>query len=400
MPVFREPGVAAAYDPHALFVNPSSTDPTTDNMGDPLIAGAWYYNTATFKLRVYSGTAWADFATAAGTVTGDLTVTGNLSVGGNTTLGDATGDTLTINPGAVTWTNNPTHSGNHVFSSDVTVHGTFTNNGVPVFARSLATTNAAVKSATFRTNTTGTAAAGLGGQLEFEVENASGTLKSGAFIEAVMTDATNTSEDFKFLFKTMAAGAAATTQFALDSTAAVFTPIVALPNGAVGAPALTFSSDPDTGLYSVGADNLGFTANGVVRGSVSSSRSWFDQALYVGTDAAAGSISNVARIGGGIFSTATGSNSQATGVATTQFTVPSMAGTYGTWIVTGSLAGSNDVANYHAVSLLTCNGSSSVAVAAMKTATLLSITLSGMNLQMTQTSGITSTVSWTATRIA
>lgn len=58
---------------------------------------------------------------ATGTFT-NLT-TGTLTVTGNTTLGDASGDTLTIAPNAVTWSNNPTHSGNHTFSGNVTIQG-------------------------------------------------------------------------------------------------------------------------------------------------------------------------------------------------------------------------------------------------------------------------------------
>lgn len=50
----------------------------------------------------------------------------NLNVSGNTTLGDAAGDTLTIAPSAVTWSNNPTHSGNHTFSGNVSVNGNTT----------------------------------------------------------------------------------------------------------------------------------------------------------------------------------------------------------------------------------------------------------------------------------
>lgn len=46
----------------------------------------------------------------------NLTLTGNLTVEGNTTLGNASGDTLTVAPNAVTWSNNPTHSGNHTWS--------------------------------------------------------------------------------------------------------------------------------------------------------------------------------------------------------------------------------------------------------------------------------------------
>jgi hypothetical protein len=49
----------------------------------------------------------------------------NLVATGNTTLGDASGDTLTIAPNAVTWSNNPTHSGNHNFSASVTAEEMF-----------------------------------------------------------------------------------------------------------------------------------------------------------------------------------------------------------------------------------------------------------------------------------
>lgn len=45
----------------------------------------------------------------------NFTVTGNLAVNGNTALGNAAGDTLTVAPSAVTWSNNPTHSGSHTF---------------------------------------------------------------------------------------------------------------------------------------------------------------------------------------------------------------------------------------------------------------------------------------------
>jgi hypothetical protein len=64
------------------------------------------------------------------TVTGDLAVTGalalanlvltgNLTVQGNTTIGNAGADTLTIVPNAVTWSGNPTHSGNHTYSGAI-----------------------------------------------------------------------------------------------------------------------------------------------------------------------------------------------------------------------------------------------------------------------------------------
>lgn len=41
------------------------------------------------------------------------------------------------------------------------------------------------------------------------------------------------------------------------------------PNGAVGAPTYSFSADPNTGVYSVGADDLGITTGGTLRWDVS-----------------------------------------------------------------------------------------------------------------------------------
>lgn len=78
------------------------------------------------------------------TPTNALTVAGNFNVTGNTTIGDAPTDTLTVHPNAVTWSNNPTHSGNHTFSGNVTVQGnttlgdaagdTITVTGTPTFS--------------------------------------------------------------------------------------------------------------------------------------------------------------------------------------------------------------------------------------------------------------------------
>lgn len=58
--------------------------------------------------------------------TSTLQVTGTFAVSGNTTIGDAAGDTLTVAPNAVTWSNNPTHSGNHTFSGNLVVNGNTT----------------------------------------------------------------------------------------------------------------------------------------------------------------------------------------------------------------------------------------------------------------------------------
>lgn len=76
----------------------------------PPITGAYSLGSTTFK--------WLNLW-----LSGDANVGGNLVVSGNSTLGDAAGDTVTINPNAVSWPNNPTHSGNHTFTGNVIIRG-------------------------------------------------------------------------------------------------------------------------------------------------------------------------------------------------------------------------------------------------------------------------------------
>lgn len=61
------------------------------------------------------------------------TTTGAVAVGGNFTAGSSSGHTMTVHPSAVTWVNNPTHSGNHTFSGNVTL-GAGSGNAVTINA--------------------------------------------------------------------------------------------------------------------------------------------------------------------------------------------------------------------------------------------------------------------------
>jgi hypothetical protein len=65
---------ADAFDD--VYLGSKSSDPTTDNDGDPLAAGMLYYNTVSNIMRIYSGSAWENvavstsgFATLAGVET-------------------------------------------------------------------------------------------------------------------------------------------------------------------------------------------------------------------------------------------------------------------------------------------------------------------------------------------
>ena len=76
----------AAYDNFDdRYLGPKASDPTVDNDGNALIAGALYFNTALGYMKVYTGTAWVDayaagtsfVAKAGSTMTGALVLYGN-----------------------------------------------------------------------------------------------------------------------------------------------------------------------------------------------------------------------------------------------------------------------------------------------------------------------------------
>lgn len=81
-----------------------------------------------------------------------------------------------------------------------------------------ATTNTVVDVLRVDRQSSGTPAVGIGVGIEFAVETAAGNTEVGAMIEAVTTDVTAASEDFDLVFKTMAAGAAATEAMRIKST--------------------------------------------------------------------------------------------------------------------------------------------------------------------------------------
>ena len=67
---------AASYDNFDdRYLGAKSSDPTLDNDGNALLTGAIYWNTASSKLRVWGGSAWADVLATGG----DMLSTNNLS---------------------------------------------------------------------------------------------------------------------------------------------------------------------------------------------------------------------------------------------------------------------------------------------------------------------------------
>jgi hypothetical protein len=117
--------------------------------------------------------------------------------------------------------------------------------------------------------------------------------------------------------------------------------------------------------------------------------------VLVGTTSNAGVTTNTAQVVGGVFSTATGTVTAAHSTATTIFTATSV--TIGCYIVTIGLAGSGTV--YNTVGLVVTDASASK-VTILSQGALSNITSSGLTVQATQTSGISQTIYWTATRIS
>lgn len=58
------------FDFNKRYLGAHATDPTTDLNGDPLVAGALYYNTTLQGMREYNGTTWVEFSSAASATIG------------------------------------------------------------------------------------------------------------------------------------------------------------------------------------------------------------------------------------------------------------------------------------------------------------------------------------------
>jgi len=59
------------------YLGAKASDPTLDNDGDALTAGDMYFNTGSDRMRVYSGSAWADVAADAATLVAKTSATGS-----------------------------------------------------------------------------------------------------------------------------------------------------------------------------------------------------------------------------------------------------------------------------------------------------------------------------------
>jgi hypothetical protein len=143
------------------------------------------------------------------------------------------------------------------------------------------------------------------------------------------------------------------------------------------------------------ASVINFAINGTEAARIDSSRR-----LLVGTSSSTGLLSNTAPVIAGLFKSFDDAATFTTGVAQTLFTIPNTDATY---IITLRRGAVGDVTNYQAVSILSANatpgGSVTTVLTALKTAGNVSISISGTNLQGTQTSGGAASLQWVVTRV-
>jgi hypothetical protein len=118
--------------------------------------------------------------------------------------------------------------------------------------------------------------------------------------------------------------------------------------------------------------------------------------LLVGTTSTAGSVSNYAGVIGGAFKSFGGSVSTTSGTAATLFTAPTGFSSYliTVWI------GADDVNNYQLVASVNTQPGGAAKITTLVSASLLTVSLSGYNVQATQSSGGAATVNYHAVRIA
>jgi hypothetical protein len=117
--------------------------------------------------------------------------------------------------------------------------------------------------------------------------------------------------------------------------------------------------------------------------------------IAVGTTSSGGSISNTSQILAGIFSTLIGTaSSVVTATPTTIFAAPSES----TLIVAAYVSGAAP-SDYKVVAVVKVSGGV-VAITSISTATSITITASGTNIQVTQTSGGTQNVGFNVLRLA
>ena len=119
--------------------------------------------------------------------------------------------------------------------------------------------------------------------------------------------------------------------------------------------------------------------------------------LLVGGTTTAGSTGNVTTIAGGIFKTASGSVSTPNATATTLATLLNQG--QAVYMVTAGIPAAGGPALYSTVALVSTQGTATN-LTTIQTGTNVVLSMSGLNLQVTQTAGSTFNIAWTVIRVA
>ena len=119
--------------------------------------------------------------------------------------------------------------------------------------------------------------------------------------------------------------------------------------------------------------------------------------LLLGTTSTSGSVSNVQTVAGGIFKTASGSTSVANATATTLATLLNQG--QAVYMVTAGIAAAGSPTLYSTVAIVSTQGTATNTTT-IQTGTNIVLSMSGLNLQVTQTAGTTYSIAWTILRIA
>lgn len=158
----------------------------------------------------------------------------------------------------------------------------------------------------------------------------------------------------------------------------------------------------ETGNFKISTAGKGITTGSAtalglgVNGSVSAVTIDTSNNLLVGAATSAGGATNTAKVVGGIFSTASGTASTTSGSAATMFTAN---GTDNEVYIVSAAVPAGAPALYVTSYLVTC-GASTLSATAIQAASNISISVSGLNVRVTQISGAPQNVVWTAIRVS
>jgi hypothetical protein len=243
------------------------------------------------------------------------------------------------------------------------------------------------------------------GEIEFNGEDSAGNKQAYGLIHASILSPTSTAEQGQIHFETATAGAL-TEKMIIGTTNLVINEIGAIYN-------VRIEGDTDANLFYTDATNsrigvgtltpaqkldvvgsIKSTSGDVIIGTTG--RGIIDSTAAVSLNFSSTAITANAPVFSTLFKTANGTVSAPNTTATTFFTAPTL--NNGTYIVSCNVAAA-DPTNYSAVSLVTVDATV-LRATALQTAALLSISVSGQNIQSTQLSGATTNILWTVTRVS